>query len=232
MQRLTLRSGLVAAIMAMPLIAGCSALGLPESPVSLDLTGEAEFIDPAATTAPLPSPVQLTSNDGYSLTLPPGWVGTRTNNEATRAVFEAILASDPLLGGEASALYASTDADLSLVAVDRNEVGLIPVPSVMAILVIRSQRGSDDTEQRLEDILGALSTATSEVERSVASVRAGDARRYDLTVAGDLLTVQLRAYLFTIGGDGFVVLFGSDPAVAEGAASDMEAIVKSLRFGV
>jgi hypothetical protein len=102
----------------------------------------------------------------------------------------------------------------------------------MAVLVIRSQRGSDDTEQRLEDILGVLSTATSEVERSVASVRAGDARRYDLTVAGDLLTVQLRAYLFTIGGDGFVVLFGSDPAVAAGAASDMEAIVKSLRFGV
>jgi hypothetical protein len=232
MQRLTLRSGLLAAIMAMPLIAGCSALGLPESPASLDLTGEADVIDPAATAAPVPSPVQLTSTDGYSLTLPPGWVGTRTNNEATRAVFEAILASDPLLGTEASELYASTDADLSLVAVDGSEIGLIPVPSVMAVLVIRSQRGSDDTEQRLEDILGVLSTATSEVERSVASVRAGDARRYDLTVAGDLLTVQLRAYLFTIGGDGFVVLFGSDPAVAAGAASDMEAIVKSLRFGV
>ena len=73
---------------------------------------------------------------------------------------------------------------------------------------------------------------TSEVERTVASVRAGDAQRYDLTVAGDLLTVQLRAYLFTVGDDGFIVLFGSDPALAAGAASDMEAIVKSLRFGV
>ncbi len=53
-----------------------------------------------------------------------------------------------------------------------------------------------------------------------------------MTVAGELVTVQLRVYLFTIGDDGFIVLFGSDPAAAASAASDMEAIVKSLRFGV
>ena len=102
----------------------------------------------------------------------------------------------------------------------------------MAILVIPSRRGSDGIEQRVEDILTSLGTVTSEVERTVASVRAGDAQRYDLTLAGDLVTVQLRAYLFTVGNDGFIVLFGLDPALAAGAASDMEAIVKSLRFGV
>lgn len=232
MQRVTRRSGLLAAIMVAPLIAGCSALGLPEGPPSLDITGAADVIDPAATPAPIPSPVQLSSNDGYSLTLPAGWVGSRTNNEDTRAVFEALMAGDPLLGAEASALYQSTDADLSMVAAHASEVGLVPVPSVMAVLVIPSRRGSDDTERRLEGILASLGTVTSEVERVVVAVRAGDARRYDLTVAGDLITVQLRAYLFTVGGDGFLVLFGSDPAIAAGAASDMEAIVKSLRFGV
>jgi hypothetical protein len=233
MQRVTRTSGLLAAILVAPLIAGCSALGLPEGPPSLDITGAADVIDPAATVVPVPSPVQLTSNDGYSLTLPAGWVGSRTNNDDTRAVFEALMAGDPLLGAEASAQYQSTDADLSMVAADGSEVGLVPVPSVMAILVIPSGRGSDDAEQRLEDILANLGTVmTSEVERVVVAVRAGDARRYDLTVAGDLITVQLRAYLFTVGDDGFVVLFGSDPAIAAGAASDMEAIVKSLRFGV
>ncbi len=232
MQRFTRSSGLVAAIMVAPLIAGCSALGLPDAPTSLDFTSAADVIDPDATQAPVPSPVQLSSNDGYTVTLPAGWVGSRTNNEATRAVLEAITSGDPLLGAEASALYEGTDADLSMVAVDGSEVGLVPVPTVMAILVIPSQRGSDDTEQRLEDILGNLVTVTSEVQRTVASVRAGDAQRYDLSVAGDLLAVQLRAYLFTVGDDGFIVLFASDPAIAPGAASDMEAIVKSLRFGV
>jgi hypothetical protein len=231
MKRVTRTSGLLAAIMVAPLIAGCSALGLPEGPAALDLT-DAAVIDPAATEVPAPSPVQVSSNDGYSLTLPAGWVGGRTNNEATRAVLEAIGAGDPLLGAEATALYEGEDVDLSMVAADGSEVGLVAVPSVMAVLVIPSQRGSDDTERRVEDILGGLATVTSEVERTVTSVRAGDAQRYDLTVAGDLVTVQLRAYLFTVGNDGFVVLFGSDPAIAAGAASDMEAIVKSLRFGV
>jgi hypothetical protein len=232
MQRVTRNAGLLATIMVAPLIASCSALGLPEGATSLDITSAADIVDPAATPAPLPSPVQLSSNDGYSLTLPAGWVGSRANNEDTRAVFEVLAAGDPLLGAEASALYESTDADLSMVAVDGSEVGLVPVPSFMGMVVIPSRRGSEDTELRLEGILATLGTVTSEIERTVVSVRAGDARRYDLTVAGDLVTVQLRAYLFTVGNDGFIVLFGSDPAFAAGAASNMEAIVKSLRFGV
>ena len=118
MQRVTRKSGLLAAILVAPLIAGCSALGLPEGPASLDITGAADAADPAATLAPVPSPVQLSSNDGYSLTLPAGWVGSRTNNEATRAVLAAIGGGDPLLGAEASALYEATDADLSMVAAD------------------------------------------------------------------------------------------------------------------
>jgi hypothetical protein len=232
MQRVTRRSGLLAAIMVAPLVAGCSALGLREDPTTLGLTGAAEVADPAATLAPLPSPVQLSSNDGYSLTLPAGWVGSRTNNEATREAFAALTAGDPLLGTEASRLYEDADADLSMVAANGSEVGLVTVPSVMAIVVIPSRRGSDDTEELVGDFLSNPAIAASEVERSVASVRAGDAERYDVTVAGDLVTVQLRVYLFTVGDDGFIVLFGSDPAIAASAASDMEAIVKSLRFGV
>jgi hypothetical protein len=233
MQRVTRTSGLLAAIMIAPLIAGCSALGLPEDPAAVGLSGLAA-VDPAATPAPLPSPLQLSSNDGYSLTLPAGWVGGRTNNEATRAVFDAVIAGDPLLGAEAMALYEDEDtsADLSMVAANGSEIGLVPVPTTMAILVIPARRGSAATAQRVESILRGLSTGTSEVERSVTSVRAGDARRYDMTVAGELVTVQLRVYLFTVGDDGFIVLFGSDPANGPTAASDMEAIVKSLRFGV
>jgi hypothetical protein len=232
MSRNPVTPGLLVAALVVPLLAGCSALGIPD-PASLDITAAApEVLDPTATTAPVPSPIQVASKDGYTLTLPAGWVGTRTNGEATRAALEAVAVSDGLLGAEATALYDATDADLSMVAADATEVGLAPWPSVMAILIVPTPRGSEDTDGRMDEILGSLGTVTSEVERSVISVRAGDARRYDLTVAGDVLTAQVRAYLFTIGDDGIVVLFASDPAFAGGASADMEAIVKSLRFGV
>lgn len=233
MPRIPVPSGLLVAAIVVPLLAGCSALGLPDSATSLD-TGAAglDALDPGPTTAPVPSPTRISSKDGYTLMLPGGWVGTRTNGETTRAVLEAVTTGDPLLGGEASALYEATGADLSMVAVDARAGSLVPLPPVMAILIVPSNGDSYDTEQRVDDVLAGLATVTSEVERSVTSVRAGDARRYDLTVAGDLLTVQLRAYLFTIGDDGIIVLFGSDPAFAGSASADMEAIVKSLRFGV
>jgi len=233
MSRHPIKSGLLAAVVVVPLLAGCSALGLPDSATTLDaaaaVPGE---LDAASTPVPAASPLQVSSSDGYSLTLPAGWVATRTNGEATRAVLEALTTGDALLGEEARALYGVTDADLSMVATDTTEIGSAAVPSVMAILVIPSQRGSDDTQQQLDGLLATLTTVTSEVERSVASVRAGDAQRYDFTVSGDILTVQLRLYLFTIGDDGIIVLFGSDPAIAGDASPDMDAIVKSLRFGV
>ncbi len=37
----------------------------------------------------------------------------------------------------------------------------------------------------------------------------------DMTVTGEVVSVQLRVYLFTVGDDGVVILFGSDPSQAE-----------------
>lgn len=232
MSRLSITSRLLVTAIVVPLLSGCGALGIPDAAPFDATTALPDPFDPAATVAPVPSPIQVASKDGYTLTLPGGWVGTRTNGETTRTVFDTIAVSDGLLGEEASDLYGAMDADLSMVAADVADVGVAPWPSVMAILVVPSQRGSADTQRRMDDLLASLVTVTSEVTRSVVAVRAGDAQRYDLTVAGDVLAVQLRAYLFTIGDDGIVVLFASDPAFAGDASADMDAIVKSLRFGV
>lgn len=233
MPRSRVLPGLMAAVVAMPLLVGCSALGIGDPAAGLDVLATApDDGDPAATANPLPSPIQVSSKDGYTLTLPAGWVGTRINGSTTQEVLGAIAVGDALLGAEASELLGSADASLSMVAADREEVGSWAVPPVMAILVIASQGGSADTEQRLDDIIASLPNVDGEVQRTVTSVRAGDAQRYDLSVAGDTLTVQLRVYLFTIGDDGIVILFGSDPAAAEASSAEMEAIVKSLRFGV
>lgn len=230
MSRSPVKSGLLAASLVLPLLSGCSALGIPDgAPLDLDAAAP-EALDPAAT-SPQPSPIEVSSKDGYTLTLPAGWVSTRTNGETTRAALAELAISDALLGAEAAELYEATGADMSMVAVDAAEMGLGPWPAVMAVLVVPTPRGSD-SQQLLDDVLGGLGSVTSEIERSVTSVRAGDAQQYDLTLSGDVLTAQLRVYLFTIGDDGIVILFGSDPAFSGDSAPDMDAIIKSLRFGV
>jgi hypothetical protein len=84
----------------------------------------------------------------------------------------------------------------------------------------------------LADVVSGLSTVDGAVDHSVISVAAGDADEYLLSVRGDELSVRLKVYLFTVGDDGVVVLFGADPSVFNDAESDMDAIIKSLRFGV
>jgi hypothetical protein len=231
MPRSRVLPGLLAAVVVLPLLAGCSALGIPDPATGADVLAGAAAGDPAATAAPAASPVQVSSHDGYTLTLPAGWVGTRTNGSTTQTVLDAITTSDALLGSEAGELFGSADASLSMVAADGSAVGTVPVPPVMAVLLIPS-KGSADAQRRVDDVLATLPSITSEVQQTVASVRAGDAQRSDLTVTGVSLTVQLRVYLFTVGDDGIIFLFGSDPAIASAASADIDAIVKSLRFGV
>ena len=90
----------------------------------------------------------------------------------------------------------------------------------------------EDTQERLAAVIDGLSTVDGPIDHSVISVAAGDADEYLLAVRGDELSVRLKLYLFTVGDDGVVVLFGAEPSVFDDAESDMDAIIKSLRFGV
>lgn len=230
MQRISVLPGALAAALVVPLLAGCAALGLPATPA--DLTSQALAGDalPASPTVE-PSPTRFSSNDGYALTLPPGWVGTRSNSATDRAVVDALIATDAVLGGQASVLLEATDADLSMVGVDAGSMLTEAVPTSIAILVLPSRRG-DDLSARVAELVETLPTDGSPIGHSVISVRAGDADRYDLSVLGDRIEARLRVYLFTIGDDGILVLFGASVDAPPEAGAAMDAIVKSLRFGV
>jgi len=234
MARTNTLPGMLVALLAMPLVAGCAVLGLPP-------TGQALDAQPAAgvdgNSLPTPtaeaSPSFFSSSDGYALTLPAGWVGVNTNGSASSDALDLLSQTDAALGDEARSIIDDTGARMSMIGADSTEVGVAAVPPGIAILVMSTSGASDtSTQKRISAIVNGLVTLDGPVGHSVQSVAAGDAHRYDLTLHGDTLSIQARVYLFTVGDDGVVILFGSDPTLAAAADLDMDSIIKSLRFGV
>jgi hypothetical protein len=233
MARTNALPGLLMALAAMPLVAGCAVLGLPPTGETLDAQPAAGVDNSGSTPAPAASPSAFSSNDGYALILPPGWVGVKTNSSASAAALDLLSATDAALGDEARSIMDDTGARMSMIGTEPAEVGVVAVPPGIAILVMSTSGSSDnETQKRISGIVNGLTTLDGPVDHSVVSVAAGDAHRYDLAISGDSLSIQARVYLFTVGDDGVVILFGSDPTLAATAGPDMDSIIKSLRFGV
>ena len=226
--------GLLTALLAIPLVAGCSVLGLPPTGAAVDAQPAAGADGGLPGPSAEASPSFFSSNDGYALTVPVGWVVRRTNANAANDALSTLSVTDTALGDEAATILDDTGARMSMMGVLASDVGdLTVLPPGIAILVMPTNGASDaDTQQRVGDIVGGLTTIDGQIQHHVISVAAGDAHRYDLLLHGDSLSVQLRVYLFTVGDDGVLVLFGSDPSLAADAGPDMDSIVKSLRFGV
>jgi hypothetical protein len=222
------------ALLVVPLVAGCSVLGLPPADAALDALPVAGVEgDGVPTPGPEASPTFFSSNDGYALTLPAGWVGVRTRGSATDDAFDALSGVDVVLADEARAILEATGARMSMIGARATPMEPESVPPGIAILVMSANGETDEeTQDRLAEVINGVSTVDGEIEHSVISVAAGDADEYLLTVQGDELAVRLKVYLFTVGDDGVVILLGADPSVFDGARSDMDAIIKSLRFGV
>lgn len=223
--------GLLLALLAVPLVAGCTQLIAPAGG-ALDVQ-PALGPDGAVSPAPLASPSFFSSNDGYALALPAGWLSLKANSTVSGDALGDLALADPALGAEADSLLGATNARMSMLAVETTEIGLVPVPPGLAILVMPTAGASDaETQKRFSAVVNGLTNVDGAIDHSVISVAAGDAHRYDLSIQGDALSVQLRLYLFMIGDDGILLLGGRDAALADANWPDMDAIVKSLRFGV
>ena len=233
MARTNTLSGLLLALLAVPLVAGCAVLGLPPTGEALDAQPAAGVEGGAPTPAVEASPSFFSSNDGYALTLPVGWVAVDTNTSASSDALDLLSQTDASLGEEARSIMDDTGARMSMIGADSSEIGAAAVPPGIAILVMSTSGASDtSTQKRISAIVNGLVTLDGPVGHSVQSVAAGDAHRYDLTLQGDSLSIQARVYLFTVGDDGVLILFGADPSLAAAAGPDMDSIIKSLRFGV
>ena len=83
MARINALPGLLMAVVALPFVAGCAVLGLPPTGVAVDALPAADVEGGVATPGAEASPTFFSSNDGYALTLPAGWVGVKTNGNAS-----------------------------------------------------------------------------------------------------------------------------------------------------
>ena len=98
MARTNLLPGLLMALLALPLVSGCAVLGLPPTGDALDALPAAGVDGSAPTPGAEASPSLFSSNDGYALTLPAGWVGVKTNSSASAEALDLLSATDPTLG--------------------------------------------------------------------------------------------------------------------------------------
>lgn len=230
-------SRLLLAVVAVPALVGCSALGLPQLP-GVPLTPVAPEVLEAS---PLPdaSPVAaalgtVASVDGYSLAIPAGWSVTDLSAEDGLALTDLLATIEPTLGAVArSGLEADGSPHLSLAAVDQAaELDGTYGPAV--IVASMRTRGMEKGAARnlVESLLGQTTLAT-DVGHSVESLPAGNAHRYEaLVVAESGVTIQLEIYVLRVGGDSFVVAAVAPEDRFVAAQPAFEAIIRSLRFGV
>lgn len=225
-------SRLLFAVLAVPMLAGCAALGLPTDPGGAALLG-GDALDPSVSPGPSVDGLgtDVVSADGYALTLPAGWMSTDLAGEDGSALADALAQVDPTLGSLARGALDQSRARLSLLAVDLvSAAGGGWSPGVL-VSAMRTKSDKAAARQMVESLLSSAPT-TSGVSHAVEGFPAGDAHRYEAVVTGDTVDLEVQVYVFRVGGTSFIV--GTVAPEDRFAASEpaFEAILKSLRFGV
>jgi hypothetical protein len=228
--------GLLLALIAVPALAGCSALGLPDlgsTVITLDATTDPlASQDPLAPTLPAPTPGYYASADGYSLTMPVGWGAVTITAEQGPLLIDLLAGLDPTLGELARAALDGSGARITMVGADLTAAAVGEVGPSVAVATLRTRGMPKDAARAQVEALLAAAPLMSEVTHTVVTLPAGDAHRYDAVIAGATITVQLSVYVFRVGGDSFVVGVAAPQELFAGAGPAFDAIIKSLRFGV
>jgi len=239
------RSRLLLAVLAVPALTGCVALGLPEMPgTALTPFGiivvEASVVPDASALPGGPSTGAgtIASADGYSLDIPGGWGASDLSAEDGLVFADTIALVEPILGGLGRAALESdfalqSRARLSLVAVDVAASATGGAGPTVVVATMRT-RGMDKGAARnaVEDLL-AQAPLVAEPSHSVEGLPAGDAHRYDATIASETgSALRLQIYVFRVGGDSFVIAAMAPEDLFDASQATFDSIIKSLRFGV
>jgi len=234
----SLRSRLLLAVLAVPVLTGCAALGLPDLPGSTLLPFGTELVGtspaPGETADPAGSVGSIASADGYTLSIPSGWAATDLSLEDGVALADTVSALEPTLGALGrAALELDGSPRLSMVAVDLVAASSGGYAPGLVVATLRT-RGMDKSAARnmVEDLLTQAPLA-ADVIHTVEGLAAGDAHRYDAIVQTDSGTeLHFRVDVFRVGGVSFVVAAVAPADQFAGAEPLFDGILKSLRFGV
>jgi hypothetical protein len=103
----------------------------------------------------------------------------------------------------------------------------------VVVLILPTVGTSDDATEELVDGLVDSVPAVEGPAHKVVDTPAGDAHRWQFTVAGDAVgSVTVRAFLFSEGSDAVVVAFASPTTTWSRFVDGFDSMLKSLRFGV
>lgn len=238
-------SRLLLAVLAVSALTGCAALGLPEMPGTVltpfgGTTVEASLAPDASSLPgdPTIGAGTIASADGYALDIPGGWGASDLSAEDGLALADTIAFMEPTLGGLGRTALESdfalqSRARLSLVAVDIVASATGTTGPTVVVATMRT-RGMDKGAARnaVEDLL-AQAPLVAGPTHSVEGLPAGDAHRYDATIATEAGTaLRFQIYVFRVGGDSFVIAAVAPEDQFDASQATFDAIIKSLRFGV
>jgi hypothetical protein len=229
---------LLLAVLAVPVLTGCAALGLPELPGSPLVPFGAALTDtspaPGASADPAASAGSIASADGYTLSIPSGWAATDLSLEDGMALADAVAVFEPTLGSLGrAAMGLDGSPSLSMAAVDLAAASGGGYAPGVVVATLRT-RGMDKGAARnmVEDLL-AQAPLAADVSHTVEGLPAGDAHRYDAIVESESGTLlHFRIDVFRVGGVSFVVAAVAPDDQFAGSEPMFDAILKSLRFGV
>jgi len=228
---------LLLAVLAVPALTGCAALGLPEMPGAALVPLTTHTVDaslaPSDSGSPLGALGDVASPDGYSLSIPSGWVASDLSTTDGLALADALALVEPDLGALGRTALSDPRAPrLSLVAVDAVAAAAGTLAPAVIVATMRT-RGMDKAAARtmVETLLAQAPLAT-DVIHSVEGLPAGTAHRYDATITGTIGDLQLEIRVFRVGGDSFVVAAVAPADQFAAAQPTFDAIIESLRFGV
>jgi hypothetical protein len=229
---------LVLTLLAVPFLSACSALGIPPLPGQALLGAASSSSAPGTTpgtgaATPLAlTPTFFSTSDGYAMTLPAGWGAVRVAPNAAAGLLDVLNANDASLAGFARGILAATGARLSMVGADLLDASLVVPPGVLCLVLPTHGATNDDVEATVQQDIATSPAVDGAVSHTVITVPAGDAHRFELQVRGSGAPVRLRVYLFLVGADAVVLVFGASASGFDAASPSFDAIVKSLRFGV
>jgi hypothetical protein len=226
---------LLVALGAIPVLTGCSAVGLQDLSVGSLVIGvdpAAAEADPAASPIPIATPMHHASSDGYSIDLPVGWGAADVSGMDPGPLLAAAAAADATLGALANDRFAASGAHLSLVGTDLAAAATGEFAPGIVVLTMRTRGLPRDHARSLVEESLAIAPVAGEPRHSVETHGAGDAHRYEATISGDRVSLHVQVWVFRAGG--LSVILGTFAPVDQASAAQpaLDVIVSSLRFGV
>ncbi len=170
--------------------------------------------------------------DGYEMVLPAGWFGVALAATETPGLIDAIDAANGGLGERIEAALGDSDVRVSAIAAGAAVEGSVsPALLVLAEPVAARKNGviKADVLERISGIEGLSGTLAPH------DVQLPEARgvRYDYSIVDpDLGEIRVRSLLFRYGGWVYLVNFVAAAELADGATTDFDEIMNSLKFGV